>query len=314
MHNTNEMSLFSSCAQRGLCSHAYIIDGAEGVGKLDFALYCARTLLCQSENKPCGVCESCRKALTDNHPDIFIIGKEKTALIADVREIIRRSALKPNDGEKQIFIICNAGKLRSDSQNALLKLFEEPPASVAIFLLTESRSSLLPTVLSRGQRIHLDGMRDMEMLQSLAEKYPTAPKSRLEQAAHLAEGNMGMAERLLSKERNDLREKAEKLITHALFKENYEVSSMLFPPTHKREQLYALLTEAFYLLIDAQKLKYGVGGNVEQVNSRILSANKKALACMGDAVFSCMTALENNGNVNAVVSKFIIEFLHAATK
>ena len=77
-------------------------------------------------------------ALSGNHPDIYVIGNEKTASIDDVRRLITRSSLKPNESDKQVFIICNANKLREEAQNALLKLFEEPPSSVATALATAS--------------------------------------------------------------------------------------------------------------------------------------------------------------------------------
>jgi DNA polymerase-3 subunit delta' len=225
MYNSDELRLFFEKANGGVCSHAYIIDGADGVGKKEFALEAARAMLCSEKNKPCGYCKNCLMALSGNHPDIFVIGNEKTATIDEVRRLIVRASLKPNQAEKQIFIICNANKLREDSQNALLKLFEEPPLTVAIFLLTESRSSLLPTVLSRGQRIHLDGLRDFELADKLNEKYPSLSDSDINTVTKVASGNYGVAEKYLSKENALLREKAENLLLFALTKKNYELTS-----------------------------------------------------------------------------------------
>lgn len=318
MYNTDELSLFSVRAQKGLCSHAYIVDGEKGIGKLEFALQCARAMLCTGTSKPCNYCENCRKAIGNNHPDIFIIGNEKTASIAEVRELIRRSSLKPNDADKQIFIVCNAGKLREDAQNALLKLFEEPPESVAIFLLTESRSSLLPTVLSRGQRIHLDGMRDDEIANRLREKYSDISKGDMEDAVRFAGGNIGKAENYLSKESISLRKKAENLLLAVLSKENYDLCSQIILSKYKREQLHALLNEFVFIINEALKKKYGILNNISPKNSecsdRLKNANKKALASMGEAATVCMTALENNANVTAVSSKLVIDLIKASNK
>lgn len=318
MHNSDEMRLFSSKAESGLCSHAYIIDGASGIGKLDFALYCARAMLCSEAKKPCGYCESCRKASEGNHPDIFVVGRDKTAAIADVRELIRRSTLKPNDSDKQIFIVCNAGKLREDSQNALLKLFEEPPESVAMFLLTESRSSLLPTVLSRGQRIHLDGRRDNEIREELRDKYPQLTPDELESAVEFACGNLGEAEKYLSKETAALRAKAAKLLSLALRKQTYDVTSFLLLPKFKREQLYGLLQEFVGIINESQKQKYGVKRHMAPRSGEdakvIENASKRALAAMGESAMICMAALENNANITAAASKLAIELLSAASR
>lgn len=318
MHNSVEAALFAKKASLGLCSHAYIIDGAEGVGKLDFALYCAKTMLCESKDKPCGVCQDCRKADDANHPDIYIIGKDKTAAIADVRELIRRSTLKPNDADKQIFIVCNAGKLREDSQNALLKLFEEPPETVAIFLLTESRSSLLPTVLSRGQRIHLDGRRNDEIREALSEQFPNLSSRELDFAVDFACGNFGTALKFLSKESVTLRTKAEKLLDFALAKNSYEVASMLLVQKFKRDQLHAFLSEFVLLIDEILKQKYGVAKTLPVQNQglakRLGNASKKALVLMAEYASLCMINLENNANVTAAASKLSISLVAAASK
>ena len=318
MYNSDELRLFSEKVKNSLCSHAYIVDGENGIGKLDFALACARAMLCTESNKPCGYCQSCRKILSGDHPDVFIIGRDKTASIADVREIIRRSTLKPNDSDKQIFIVCNAGKLREDSQNALLKLFEEPPESVAIFLLTESRSSLLPTVLSRGQRIHLDGMREYEIKSAIAKRYPDIGARDLKSAIDVANGNLGEALKYLSKENTALRNKAENLLSMALGKKSYELTGALLLPKFKREQLHALLYEFVSLINEVQKSKYGGADTRVPVNGeiaeRISAASKKSLARMSDAAFNCMASLDNNANVTVAASKLSVELLSAASR
>ncbi|MBR6755113.1 MAG: hypothetical protein IKM22_04210 [Clostridia bacterium] len=318
MYNTDETRLFSAKAKNGLCSHAYIVDGAAGIGKLDFALECARTMLCTEKDKPCGYCESCRKALSGNHPDIHIVGDEKTAQIADIREIIRKSSLKPNDSEKQIFIVCNAGKLRAESQNALLKLFEEPPETVAIFLLTESRSSLLPTVLSRGQRIHLDGMRDSELEELLLQKNPLISRNELRSAIETACGNYGIAEKYLSKASQTVRVKAETLLTLAISKKSYELGVALITPKYKRDQISAILNEFVAIVNSSLKAKYGIKSNYifasEECKNLASSATKRALAKMGESATVCLQALEKNANVTASASKLMIDLLSAAAR
>ncbi len=318
MYNADEAALFSAKASKGLCSHAYIIDGTAGIGKLDFALYCARTMLCIEAKKPCGHCESCKKALSHDHPDIFIVGRDKTASIADVRELIRRSMLKPNDSDKQIFIVCNAGKLRADAQNALLKLFEEPPETVAMFLLTESRSSLLPTVLSRGQRIHLDGRRDGELENLLREEFPESNSRVIASAIKHSSGNLGEARQFLSKEKATLRLKAEKLLVSALEKKSYELGQMLILPKYKREQLCALLEEFISVVMEAQKKKSGIADTIPpsdpQYGAIIEKASKRVLYGMSEYATFSLIALKNNANVNAVTSKLTIEFLRAADR
>ena len=318
MYNSDELRLFFEKANGGICSHAYIIDGADGVGKKEFALEAARAMLCSEKNKPCGYCKNCLMALSGNHPDIFVIGNEKTATIDEVRRLIVRASLKPNQAEKQIFIICNANKLREDSQNALLKLFEEPPLTVAIFLLTESRSSLLPTVLSRGQRIHLDGLRDFELADKLNEKYPSLSDSDINTVTKVASGNYGVAEKYLSKENALLREKAENLLLFALTKKNYELTSALVLPKHKRDQLRAIMVELITVANECEKARYGVRGALTPKNKELAevakNASKRALSRIGEAATACIVALDGNQNVTATATKFATDLIKAAAR
>lgn len=318
MYNSDELRLFFSKVKSGKSSHAYIVDGADGVGKTDFALECARAMVCSEQNKPCGYCRDCKKALSGNHPDIHVVGRERTASIDDVRRLIARSSLKPNDSEKQVFIICNASKLREEAQNALLKLFEEPPATVAIFLLTESRSSLLPTVLSRGQRIHLDGLRDEEIEERLRERYPSARSADIASAVAVGGGNYGIAEGYLAKESATLREKAEELLLLALGKKSYELTSALVLPKFKRDQIYATVGALYVLIGECEKSRYGVSGartpQSKELALAVKNTSKRALARMGEAAASCMIALEGNGNITTVASKLAIDLIKSAAR
>ena len=315
MLNSAEMSLFSSKADAGVCSHAYIVDGAAGVGKFDFALFCARALLCLSKHKPCGVCESCVKASSGDHPDIVVIGGDKAAAISDVRELIRRSTLKPNDGEKQVFIVRSADKLRADAQNALLKLFEEPPESVTLFLLAESRSSLLPTVLSRGQRIHLDGLSDNELISRIQAEFPSASGAALAEAVSFAQGNIGAARDYLSPESAKTRAAAAEIMALALKRDRYGLLLKLVAPKYKREQISDILRELMVLADNAAKNKYGCGGKTNSGTPDELTeyASKRALVRIGECAAVCIASLESNANVTAAASKLANDLTAAAS-
>jgi DNA polymerase-3 subunit delta' len=316
MYNSDELRLFFEKARNGVCSHAYIIDGSDGVGKTEFALTAACAMLCTEKNKPCGYCKSCKTAQSGNHPDIYVVGREKTASIDDVRRLIARASLKPNESDKQIFVICNANKLREEAQNALLKLFEEPPATVAIFLLTESRSSLLPTVLSRGQRIHLDGLRDFELRDKLNENYPSANRTDIDAAVKRACGNYGAAEKYLSKENANIREKAENLLLYTLEKKNYELLTALVLPKYKRDQLRAVVIELISIANECEKARFGVKDAIaprkKELAEIVKNASKRALSQIGETATACVVALDGNGNVTATATKLATDLIRAA--
>jgi hypothetical protein len=83
------------------------------------------------------------------NPDVLI---ERHGLFAvdDARRIAAKAGLVPLRGDKKIFIIA-ANRLFHEAQNAMLKLFEEPPAGTTLVLVIPSEGNLLYTLRSRLQ-------------------------------------------------------------------------------------------------------------------------------------------------------------------
>ena len=59
-------------------SHAYIINGEKGTGKMLIADAFAMTLQCEKQQRiPCLKCRSCKQTLSGNQPDIIHVSHEK---------------------------------------------------------------------------------------------------------------------------------------------------------------------------------------------------------------------------------------------
>jgi DNA polymerase III subunit delta' len=69
-------------------------------------------------------------------------------------EIRRVCFYKPNEGQRNIVVITNVEKMRTEVSNAFLKLLEEPGENLMFLLTTDNPNSLLPTILSRCQIIN----------------------------------------------------------------------------------------------------------------------------------------------------------------
>ena len=117
------------------------------------AITFAKALQCEGEKRPCDSCKSCHAFNHGNHPDVIYfqpLKNGKTYTIEDVREqLLETVDLKPFQYEKKIYIIEKADTLNIQSQNALLKTLEEPPAHAVFLLLAERAEAFLPTILSR---------------------------------------------------------------------------------------------------------------------------------------------------------------------
>ena len=151
--NTPLVEQLRRSAASGRSSHAYLFLGGAGAGKRLIANTFAKALQCEGEKRPCDSCKSCHAFNHGNHPDVIYfqpLKNGKTYTMEDVREqLLETVDLKPFQYEKKIYIIEKADTLNIQSQNALLKTLEEPPAHVVFLLLAERAETFLPTILSR---------------------------------------------------------------------------------------------------------------------------------------------------------------------
>lgn len=95
-------------------------------------------------------------AATRTHPDfheLFTEGKSGLHAASAVRLFLHKAAMRPLAAPRQFFIVHDAERMLPSSSNALLKTLEEPPSHSIFVLLTTHRERLLPTILSRCQKI-----------------------------------------------------------------------------------------------------------------------------------------------------------------
>lgn len=147
-------------ANGGRLPQAVLVEGQNISFRDASADFLAAAVVCTGEVKPCGVCRDCRKAFAGIHPDVVTVNtddKEKYIKVDRIRQIRTDAYIRPNEAENRVFLIKNADFMKEEAQNALLKLLEEPPDTVALILTAASRSRLLPTIRSRLMQINVDG-------------------------------------------------------------------------------------------------------------------------------------------------------------
>ena len=184
-------------------SHSYIFAGEPGAGKKLLTSLYAMTLQCEEHGKnPCLNCDSCKKALSKNHPDIITVYHEKPAVITvdEIRsQVVNDIDIKPYKGPYKIYLIHEAEKMNVQAQNALLKTIEEPPAYAVVILLTSNVDALLPTIVSRCVTLHLKALSDDLVKGYLMERLHI-PDYQAELDASFAQGNIGKAQEVATSE------------------------------------------------------------------------------------------------------------------
>lgn len=85
----------------------------------------------------------------ENNPDVVVL-RYGLFSVADARKVTEIASGAPFAGDSKVVIIA-ADRAYHEAQNALLKVFEEPPAGTSLFLVLPTLGGLLPTLRSRVQ-------------------------------------------------------------------------------------------------------------------------------------------------------------------
>jgi DNA polymerase-3 subunit delta' len=172
---------------------AYLFAGAPGVGR-GLAARCFAELLLSSQPN-CEISPSLRQRIYQgNHPDLLWVeptylhqGKRISAAEAaelgvkrrsppeirleQIREIARFLSRPPLEAPCSVVVLENSESMAEAAANGLLKTLEEPGAATLI-LIAPSPDSLLPTLVSRCQRIPFQRLGSEAMAQILQSVNP----------------------------------------------------------------------------------------------------------------------------------------------
>lgn len=177
-----EIDILKKALSNGRIAHSVLFVGPEGIGRCFTAISLAKSLNCTAstdstslikdfdagfKNDFCGECQNCRDIDRSSYSDVFLLEPREpdskgggvdhvagTIKIDAVRDAQHRLSYRAVRGGKKVCIVDGAEKMNEEAQNAFLKTLEEPPPDSVIILITSDVTGLLPTILSRCQRIN----------------------------------------------------------------------------------------------------------------------------------------------------------------
>jgi DNA polymerase-3 subunit delta' len=197
---------FQQAVRKNRLASTFLFVGTSGIGKRTFARLLAKTLLCQrhppSQWQPCGQCPSCVQVEASTHPDLLELSRpaDRAVLtmeqIAGDREHRGRSGLifdlhlSSHYGQGKVAILDDADTLHEESANALLKLLEEPPKGVTLFLIATSLQKQLPTIRSRCQIVRFQDLAPSTLAKVLIQQGLVAGSDAISETRSLGAGSV----------------------------------------------------------------------------------------------------------------------------
>ena len=189
----------SAAAHKNRFAHFYLISGPKGSGKHTLARLLACALMCESEQRPCGICSACRKIMAGTHPDFITVDdpEHKNVAVKIIREARESIFIRPNEGRKKIYRFPRGQDIGIPGQNALLKILEEPPAYGVFLLLTNNPAKLLPTIRSRCVELAMQSLPPEVLERELQRRHPDSSQQDRSAAIARSGGYLGQALQLL---------------------------------------------------------------------------------------------------------------------
>lgn len=160
MTGEEALESFRRSVEAGRVAQGYVVVGPPRGEAGDFVRQALQLIFCEGGKKPCGECRNCRKVAEHAHPDILWVEPEKKSRaisIDQVRDLQRLIYQTSFAGSWKACVMVAADRMGDPAANAFLKTLEEPPAKSVFFLVTDSPQSLLPTIVSRCQRVAVAG-------------------------------------------------------------------------------------------------------------------------------------------------------------
>lgn len=139
-------------------SHAYLLVGNPGTPLKETAIYLAKSIVCESPDPlACNNCIYCVRMDHNNYPDFMVFDGSKESIKKEyVRTIESQFERTPVERKGvMIYVIHLIENMTIEAVNSILKFLEEPRPNVYAFLTTNNENSILPTILSRCQVLHL---------------------------------------------------------------------------------------------------------------------------------------------------------------
>jgi DNA polymerase-3 subunit delta' len=205
----------------GRLHHAWLIGGAQGIGKATLAYRVARAVLDPQKANESSLTtldvpadsQVARQVAALSHPNLAVLRRSpptdkkaaSTTIPVDaVRRALNMFGSTAANGGYRVCIVDSAEDLTISSANALLKVIEEPPPRSLFLIVSHAPQRVLPTIRSRCRRLLLRPLDNQEIraaIGSLGSPWSDIPGDVVDQALRYGEGSVRRTLELLDAEK-----------------------------------------------------------------------------------------------------------------
>ena len=323
--------IIKKAVQGNSLTYAYLFYGQESIGKKKVAIELAKSLNCISSIKgdPCDKCSSCQKIESRIHPDFFFVEplkntpavREPIIKIEAIRELQRKLSYHPYESKVKIAIIDDVDRMNLQAANSFLKTLEEPPSKTILILISSHPFKLLPTIISRCQRIQFQPLNPENIKKILKETVTEEiiEDFSLDFRTIQSRGSVKKAQAEDMEDIAKMREEMVNLLENISFDRMDIVFSHAKSWARQSDQWEIILNELMELVRDLAFFRSGCSES--EVFNRDIAAQLKPLAArksvrswleIFNAVHSTKAALSGNANAQLFFENMLIDFCKVA--
>ncbi|MGZ8475893.1 MAG: DNA polymerase III subunit [Candidatus Limnocylindria bacterium] len=190
-------------SDRGQLGRTLLVQGPAGAGKDAFVGDLLALLFCADPNaatRPCNGCRGCRDARARAHPDLVVGSPELwrearsagESIVAAARRWLLAAAGAPMVADRRVVLIEGVDRANEQTQNALLKVLEEPTDRHTFVLVADEPQRVLPTIRSRSRPLRIGPVPRADLVAHLVD-HMRLPADLAEVVAQMSGGLVGTA-------------------------------------------------------------------------------------------------------------------------
>ena len=161
------IAYFEKVLKNNKLSHAYLFVCDDDYYMENFISVFIKALFCERNNEKifssCEECNTCKNIENNNYRDLYIIDSNNQKIKKEETLLIKLQTQIKSAYGKKVYWLKSIEQMTPQAANSLLKNLEEPEENVFAILSCKNINNVLPTIISRCQKIKLVGKNDSKI-------------------------------------------------------------------------------------------------------------------------------------------------------